>query len=73
METFDINKNIPSRAGKEYRLNHQRYFHVMNQGWYMHTREGVRGPYLKKEDASEHLEGHIIQLTPDPSASWRLN
>ena len=73
MDFLDINKNNPSRAGEEFRLNHQRYFHVMNQGWYIHTREGVRGPYLNKEDASDYLENHIIHLTPDPSDSWRLN
>lgn len=73
MDIIDVNKNLPTRAGEEYRLNHQRYFHVMNQGWYIHTREGISGPYIKKEDAIDYLESHIFQLTPDPSASWRLN
>ena len=73
MDILDLNKNLPPRAGEEYRLNHHRYFHVMNQGWYVHTREGIRGPYLKKEDASDQLDDHIIQLTPDPSDTWRMN
>ena len=73
MDILDSNKNLPARAGEEYRLNQQRYFHIMNQGWYIHTREGISGPYLRKEDANEYLEGHLNQLAPDPSEAWRLN
>ena len=71
--SLDFTQNLPPRAGEAYRLNHQRYFHVMNQGWYIHTREGIKGPYLRKEDASDHLEDHIIRLTPDPSDAWRMS
>jgi hypothetical protein len=72
MDILDLNKDLPPRAGQEYRLNQQRYFHVMNQGWYFHTREGIHGPYLKKDEACDYLEEHITRQTPDPSDSWRL-
>lgn len=63
------------RAGKQYRSNPDRYFHVMAEGWYIFTREGVRGPFHDKPRAAtflqQHIEGsHEGQL--DPSASWRL-
>ena len=73
MDIFDPDRNLPPRAGEGHRLNQQRYFHVMNQGWYIHTREGVQGPYLRKEDASDQLETHLLQFTPDPSNAWRMN
>ena len=40
-----------SRAGKEHRVNTERYFHVMGQGWYVFTREGVGGPYIERNQA----------------------
>lgn len=40
-----------SRAGKEHRVNTERYFHVMGQGWYVLTREGVGGPYIERNEA----------------------
>ncbi|MFO7602556.1 MAG: hypothetical protein R6X06_01945 [Gammaproteobacteria bacterium] len=72
MDILDLNKHLPPRAGEGFRLNQQRYFHVMNQGWYLHTRAGISGPYLRKEDASRYLEEHILSATPDPSNAWRL-
>lgn len=72
MDSFNNTPNLPPRAGEKYRFNPQRYFHVMNQGWYIHTREGIHGPYLKKEDASEQLESHILYVAPDPSEDWRF-
>lgn len=64
-----------SRAGKQYRSNPDRYFHVMAEGWYIFTREGVRGPFLDKPRAATYLKQHIqggSQEQGDPSASWRL-
>lgn len=40
-----------SRAGKEHRVNTVRYFHVMGQGWYVLTREGVDGPHVDRNRA----------------------
>ncbi len=40
-----------SRAGKEHRVNTDRYFHVMGQGWYVLTREGVDGPHVDRNRA----------------------
>jgi len=63
------------RAGKQYRSNPDRYFHVMTEGWYIFTREGVRGPFHDKPRASYYLQQHIqgAQLDHmDPSDSWRL-
>ncbi len=62
------------RAGKQYRSNPDRYFHIMTEGWYIFTREGVRGPFYDKSQATNYLHGHIQgpQEEPDPSNSWRL-
>ncbi|MFV1982680.1 MAG: hypothetical protein ACC657_04000 [Thiohalomonadales bacterium] len=64
------------RTGSSDRINPDRYFHVMNQGWYIYTREGVRGPYDKRNDA-EDLISTVIGGTDDPSEndindSWRM-
>ena len=44
--------NTSSRAGKEHRVNTERYFHVMGQGWYVWTREGVDGPHVERHKAT---------------------
>ena len=62
------------RAGKQYRSNPDRYFHIMTEGWYIFTREGVRGPFHDKSRATFYLQQHIhgSQDQIDPSSSWRL-
>ena len=40
-----------TRTGKEHRVNTERYFHVMGQGWYVLTREGVDGPHVDRNRA----------------------
>ncbi len=45
----------PPRAGKDHRVNQDRYFHVMGQGWYVLTREGVDGPYVDKNQVNEFI------------------
>ncbi len=40
-----------SRSGKEHRVNTERYFHVMGQGWFVLTREGVNGPHVDRNKA----------------------
>lgn len=71
----NIEFDTPSdRAGKQFRSNPDRYFHVMAEGWYMFTREGVQGPFFDKSHAENYLQQYIqnIQDQPDPSSSWRL-
>ena len=67
------------RAGEGSRSNPNRYFHVMTQGWYLFTREGIKGPFLDKDKASQFLTMHISSMRGDkpaedvdPSTSWRL-
>jgi len=62
------------RAGKEHRSNSDRYFHVMGQGWYVLTREGINGPYLTKEVAEEFVKDLINSMVSDKTKeSWRYN
>jgi hypothetical protein len=63
-----------SRAGKNHRMNHDRYFHVMAQGWFMYTREGIQGPFIDREHAQNYLSKMLEDRKgeQDPSASWRL-
>lgn len=62
------------RAGKQHRSNPDRYFHVMAEGWYVFTREGVRGPFYDKSNATNFLIQFIQgeHESSDPSTSWRL-
>lgn len=52
------------RAGKEHRVNTERYFHVMGQGWYVLTREGVDGPYVERNEVKS-----VIKQIVDPDAA----
>ena len=40
-----------SRSGKQHRVNTERYFHVMGEGWFVFTREGVNGPHVDRSKA----------------------
>lgn len=62
MKTMDPNQTIGTgkpRAGENCRANAERLFHVDKVGWYVHTREGLCGPFDKKDGA----ETHVAQLT----------
>lgn len=62
------------RSGKEFRSNIDRYFHVMGQGWYALTREGINGPYLAKDLAQEFVNDLICSTVSDEKKeSWRYN
>ena len=43
----------------------ERFFHVENEGWYLHAREGVRGPFASLQQAEEHLRA-LIQAPRRP-------
>lgn len=43
------------RTGRHNRVNSDRYFHVLGQGWYALTREGLGGPFLDKHQAEEFV------------------
>lgn len=66
--------NMPSRAGEAFRNNPDRFFHVMTQGWFIFTREGILGPFVDQQKAKGYLSNHIKDLRSDqdPSSSWRL-
>jgi hypothetical protein len=51
------------RTGSTNRINPDRFFHVMNQGWYVFTREGVKGPYDQRNDAETHIS--VVIRNPD--------
>lgn len=73
MRDTDLEK-MNERAGEEYRSNPGRYFHIMTEGWYIFTREGIKGPFYDKSRAAFYLQQHILGAdeTPDPSSGWRL-
>jgi len=73
MNAFESSKL--QRVGREHRRNPDRYFHVMTEGWYIFTREGIHGPFLDKTRAHNFLTQHLDISkgeSEDPSASWRL-
>jgi len=62
MKTMDPNQTIGTgkpRAGEECRANAERLFLVDKVGWYVHTREGLSGPFDNKDSA----ETHVAELT----------
>ena len=68
---------MDSRRGSQHRVNPDRYFHVMGQGWFVHLREGVGGPFMDQSEAKTYLS--TIISTPgnetgpgDPSDQWRF-
>lgn len=74
MDFKQTNGTECKRTGPQDRSNPDRYFHVMNQGWYIFTREGIVGPYISKERAQELMQEQIASLVPeDKKESWRYN
>ena len=66
--------DTPPRAGKDHRVNQDRYFHVMGQGWYILTREGVDGPYVDKKQVSDFIRKFTakerVEKPADDPAPW---
>ena len=64
----------PPRAGKDHRVNQDRYFHVMGQGWYVLTREGVDGPYVDKKQVNDLIRKFSaekeVEKPADEPAPW---
>ncbi len=65
------------RRGKQYRINTDRFFHIMNEGWFVYMRRekkelendtGVAGPFGTKVLANTHLE-HVVHLVGLPGDS----
>jgi len=38
------------------RRNEQRFIHITRQGWYLRTREGLKGPFENRSNAQIFLE-----------------
>ncbi len=41
------------------RGNEQRFIHIFRQGWYLRTREGLKGPFENRSNAQILLESII--------------
>jgi hypothetical protein len=61
--------NMSKRTGKQDRISANRYFFVMGEGWYVHTREGESGPYPEKDKAEEFVN---IVLTGSQSIDFDI-
>ena len=66
--------DTPPRAGKDHRVNQDRYFHVMGQGWYVLTREGTNGPYIDKKQVNDFIRKFTtkeqVETPTDKPAPW---
>ncbi len=75
------------RSGKQNRVNTDRFFHIMNEGWFVYMRQqmqlvdvdasntGVAGPFGSKEQAGEYLNKIIHgeqSVTREPSKTQPL-
>jgi len=67
-------QNLPTRAGEKFRSNPERFFHIMTEGWFVFTREGIQGPFIDMPRAKDYLDTYLkdLQANDDPSSSWRL-
>lgn len=66
---------IAKRTGKQHRVNTDRFFHIMNEGWFVYmrkdkilidninTKNGIAGPFESKPVASDYLN-QIIHMSP---------
>ncbi len=45
------------------RHNDQRFIHITHQGWYLRTREGLRGPFDNRGNAQIFLDSLIEKYT----------
>ena len=60
MDLLDTSGRGTPRSGVEHRVNPDRYFHVMGQGWYALTREGLSGPFTEKAQAVNYVNKLIV-------------
>lgn len=72
MSNHTPQQRLSTRAGEQHRINIDRFFHVMSQGWYVHTREGIRGPFFDRHRAEIFIVELGKKQIDDPSSSWRL-
>jgi hypothetical protein len=61
-----------ARAGANFRSNPGRFFHVMTQGWYVFTREGIRGPFVDRDRAERFVANLIADQQGDTDNDWRM-
>lgn len=74
------------RAGPEYRVNSERFFHIMGQGWFLYTRRGseqpadeqsqerIVGPFTTKEETETYLINYLANMERyADSESWRYD
>ncbi|VAX13996.1 hypothetical protein MNBD_GAMMA24-1459 [hydrothermal vent metagenome] len=45
------------------RRNEQRFIHISRQGWYLRTREGLKGPFENRGNAQVFLDSIIEKHT----------
>ncbi len=45
------------------RRNEQRFIHISRQGWYLRTREGLKGPFENRSNAQIFLDSLIEKYT----------
>ena len=48
-------------GSKEARVSDNRYFYVIGEGWYVHTREGENGPYPDKNKAIDFVQTQLTE------------
>lgn len=69
----------PQRGGAAHRSGASRHFHVMGEGWFLYTREGVQGPFLDRQRADHYLsqlmsggpQSCTYGLAPGQFDAWR--
>jgi len=61
--TYSALTTPSERDGSSARSGASRFFHVMGQGWFLCTREGVQGPFLDRHRANQCLL-HLMSAGP---------
>lgn len=61
-----------TRAGLRYRVNNHRMFNVMGEGWYVHTRDGVRGPFQSRGEAGEFVDDLSYEVSGSDDEDYSI-
>jgi len=83
---FDTDSDQNRSGTQASRNKKDRYFHVMNLGWFVYTREadqtessggletrdGIVGPFSHRQEAINYIQDNVLQYKNDKdSESWR--
>ncbi len=59
LSNHDLGDELMNTRPRNSRCHEQRFIHVERQGWYLRTREGLKGPFENRRSAQNCLDDII--------------